>query len=86
MAVHDFQSYYDVHLGQHIKSPKHKRDVAKAMGLENVGDADYDQVDKVARRNEKEKRRQRLEAPPTKAFLESYEKAKGMYPDAQVQD
>ena len=83
-AVHTFTPYYDVHLNRHIKSAEHKKQVAESMGLTNVGDADYDEVEKVARGNKEQREREESQKGPTQKFMKAWEKAKAMYPTPET--
>lgn len=80
-AAHTFEPYFDVALGRRIESAKDKRRVLKEMGLTNVGDADFDQVERVAKENKALRDRQYLDEKPSKEFLESYNKAQVRYPN-----
>ena len=83
-AVHTFQPYYDVSLGQHIKSKDHKKKVADGLGLTNVGDAGYDEAEKEARSNSEHREREESLKGPTEKFMKAWDKAKAMYPTPET--
>ncbi len=79
-AVHTFQPYFDNQLGKYVKTKEHQKKIAKGMGLTNVGDADFDQVEKVASGNREQREREESLKGPTEKFMKAWDKAKAMYP------
>lgn len=79
ISVHFFDPYYDTQLGQHINSPKHKKEVAAALGLTNVGDAKLHEVEQQALSNKK--LRESENQTPTPEFLKAWEKVKATIPN-----
>jgi putative FmdB family regulatory protein len=79
VAIHSFEPYYDIQLGATIKSPTHKKQVAKSLGLTNVGDAKLHEIEQQASQN---KREQELKGQtPTPEFMEAWHKAKATIPN-----
>ena len=75
-AVHFHEPYYDTQLGVTIASPREKKEVAKSLGLTNVGDAKDHEIEKVANANKKAKDSDE----PTEEFMEAWKKAKAQSP------
>jgi len=76
-----FEPYDDPYLGVRITGREHKKQVVKGMGLTNVGDASFDEVERQAASNKRERKKAEDETPLPQDFLDSYYKAKAMYPD-----
>ncbi len=79
VAVHFFSPYYDVALGEKVNSPSHKKQIAKSLGLTNVGDAKLHEVDQQAHQNKKLRKSENQ--TPTPEFMKAWEKAKATIPN-----
>lgn len=81
VSIHtDIEPYYDIQLGKRIKSKKHKKEVAKELGLTDAGGMSVEDLEKEADKNKKFREQQWLNERPTEEFLESYHKAKAEFP------
>ena len=81
VSVHlPFEPYFDNQLGCRIKGKKHKREVAKELGLTNVGDAKVHEIERAAKDGEREKDRKWMSEKPTRKFMEAWDKAKATCP------
>ena len=81
VAVHtDLEPYYDIQLGCRIESKQQKKEVVRELGLTDVGDAPFDEVEKEAEKNRKHREEKWLNEKPTREFMEAWNKAKVMHP------
>lgn len=78
VAVHFFDPYYDIALGAKVNSPSHKKQVAKSLGLTNVGDAKSHEIEQQASENKRAKESQ--DQTPTPEFMESWQRVKATIP------
>lgn len=80
VSVHLFEPYYDSQLGTSIKSPQHKKQVAKALGLTNIGDAKSHEVDQIALEHKLKKEKTETAKGPDQKFMDAWYKAKALHP------
>jgi len=82
-AVHDlgWEPIWDNQLGRVVRSRKDRERAAKEIGLTNVGDATFEEVEREANYNKQRKERESLEEKPSEKFLEAYRKAQALYPN-----
>jgi len=80
VSVRTFEPYYDTQLGTRITSPKHKKQVAKALGVTNIEGAKFHEIDHKAEENKRNREEAYMNEPPSQEFMESWAKAKAQHP------